>query len=202
MHSGDREEFENQVRTLCAGFNVPPGDRIEAYWRGLAKMDLPTFARVVEHALGADGPEKIPTTGQCWQISKQMRSRPRVFEHEKPADTSWHGDAWERIANYHLFDYLQVNVRTRPSGRYGTSRYVAPGVPLEISPTMHERVRCLIDAKGYWAIEMREGGEADRTPANQKRIWNEFMVAAEKRIDELIARDAARAAQVGAREAA
>jgi hypothetical protein len=52
---------------------------------------------------------------------------------------------------------------------------------------MHERVRCLIDAKSYWATDMREGTEADRRPENQKKLWNEYMAAAEKRLDALIA---------------
>ena len=85
MHTADREEFDKQLNALCAGYDKPVGDRGDAYWRGLAKMDLPTFARVVEFALGEGGPEKIPTTGQCWQISKQLRARPRVFEHDRPA---------------------------------------------------------------------------------------------------------------------
>jgi hypothetical protein len=130
MHSGDHEEFKAQLKALCAGYNVPFGDRGDAYWRGLEKMDLGSFARVVEFCLGEGGPDKIPTTGQCWAISKQLRARPRLYEHEKPTDMSWTGDAWDRAANHHLSDYIQTNVRLRANGRYGTSRYVGPGIPL------------------------------------------------------------------------
>ena len=187
MHTADREEFDKQLHALCAGYDKPVGDRGDAYWRGLAKMDLPTFARVVEFALGEGGPEKIPTTGQCWQISKQLRARPRVFEHEKPPASTWKGDAWDVVANNHLGDYIQRQLRLRPNGRYGTSRYAGAGNPLHIAPEMFERVRCLIDAKNYWALEMREGGPAEHDPAYQMRCWDELMAKAEERIDELIA---------------
>ena len=82
MQLADRAQFDSQLGTLCAGFNVPVTDlRSEAYWRGLAKMQLGQFARVVEHALGPDGPERIPTAPQCWTIARQLRAqRPRATE--------------------------------------------------------------------------------------------------------------------------
>jgi len=76
MLSTDREEFGVQLRLLCAGLNVPLGDREEAYWKGLSKMSLLEFARVVEFALGETGPDKIPTTKQCWQIRNDLRRVP------------------------------------------------------------------------------------------------------------------------------
>ena len=77
MLSTDRSEFADHLGTLCAGFNVPLTDlRSEAYWRDLAKMQLGQFARVVEHALGPDGPERIPTAPQCWSIARSLRARP------------------------------------------------------------------------------------------------------------------------------
>ena len=84
MLSSERAEFDQHLGTLCAGFNVPMTElRGEAYWRGLAKMHLSTFARVVEHALGQDGPERIPTAPQCWALSKQLRAqRPRAPQAE------------------------------------------------------------------------------------------------------------------------
>ena len=84
MLSSERAEFDQHLGTLCAGFNVPMTElRGEAYWRGLAKMQLSTFARVVEHALGQDGPERIPTATQCWALSKQLRAQlPRATQSE------------------------------------------------------------------------------------------------------------------------
>ena len=194
MYSGDREEFERQLRSLCAGYDKPVGDRVDAYWRGLEKMDLATFARIVEHCLAEGGPDKMPTTGQCWQISRKLRAPRPVFEHEKPKEHVVPGDAWDRVANHHLWDYIQLHVRRRPSGRYGSSQYGGVGKPPIIEADMRARVQCLIDAKNYWALEMREGGAAEHDPAYQKRCWEELMVAAEQRIDALIAGHPQRAA--------
>lgn len=76
MQSTEREEFKNQLVILCSAFNVPIGDREEAYSKGLSKMSLIEFARVVEHVIGEGGPERIPTTGQCWNILRTIKSKP------------------------------------------------------------------------------------------------------------------------------
>jgi hypothetical protein len=75
MQAGDREEFEAQVKLLCAGYDRPVADRLEAYWKGLGKMAIIEFARVVEFAIGEDGPEKLPDTHACWRILKQLKTR-------------------------------------------------------------------------------------------------------------------------------
>lgn len=74
MLSTDRTEFESQLAKMCAGFNVPLGERVEAYWTGLAKMSLLQFVRCVDYALGESGPDKIPTTGQLWKIHNIARN--------------------------------------------------------------------------------------------------------------------------------
>jgi len=76
MLSTDRGEFKAQLLILCAGYNVPIGDREEAYWKGLSKMSLIEFARCVEFALGETSPhpDKIPTTGQIWNIRRTMKT--------------------------------------------------------------------------------------------------------------------------------
>lgn len=74
MLSTDRADFEAQLAVLFGGFPTfltPP--RIEAYWRGLAKMPLSLFVRCVDQALGEAGTEKLPTVSTLWQISKRLR---------------------------------------------------------------------------------------------------------------------------------
>lgn len=107
MLSSDRTEFEGQLGTLCAGFNVPMTDlRTEAYWRGLAKMQLSQFARVVEHALGAEGPERIPTATQCWSISRQFRTqRPSAANAAPPESRPF--DPMTAFGNRCLFRFLR-----------------------------------------------------------------------------------------------
>lgn len=77
MLQRDFDEFTRQASVLFAGFNVPATqERIEAYWRGLQRMDLLVFTRVVEYALGGNGVEKLPTAPQLWSLQKSMRARP------------------------------------------------------------------------------------------------------------------------------
>lgn len=107
MQLANREEFDQHLKRLCAGFNVPATpERIDAYWSGLARMNLSAFVRAVEFALGEHGPDKIPTPKQCWGLSKQ--SAPAAVAAEmSPNDQRAH-DArmlgyvpteWQCIAN-------------------------------------------------------------------------------------------------------
>ena len=71
----DAEEFERQLRRLCAGFEVPLTQlRKEAYDTGMAKMSIGQFARCVEYALGEHGPDKFPTTNKIWTIHRRLRA--------------------------------------------------------------------------------------------------------------------------------
>jgi hypothetical protein len=191
MQSGDRQEFDTQMAMLCAGFNVPQGDRFDAYWKGLEKMQLASFVRVVEHALGENGPDKIPTTQACWAISKQLRARPTVYVHQEAPNTHWNGDAWDQEANHHMLRYYSQKLFPRAvKGRYGTTHYMG-GLPLRIDESTRIRTGYLLEAKNAWAQEMREGGDAERDPAYQMRLWNELFQIAEKRIDQHIAQQEA-----------
>lgn len=75
MLSTERTDFESQLAVLFGGFPTfltPP--RIEAYWRGLQKMQLSVFVRCVDYALSESGGEKLPTVNAIWQISRNLRS--------------------------------------------------------------------------------------------------------------------------------
>lgn len=75
MQVEDVEEFERQLRRLCAGFELPLTQlRKEAYETGLAKMSIGQFARCVEYALGEHGPEKFPTTNKIWTMCRKLRA--------------------------------------------------------------------------------------------------------------------------------
>ena len=88
MQSTDRDEFESLLKKLCAGFDVPLGDRFEAYWTGLAKMSLIEFSRCIDYALGEEyaqahaDPKRrapMPTTGQIWLIRRQLKRAGQSF---------------------------------------------------------------------------------------------------------------------------
>ena len=99
MNNSERPAFEEQIRQLFAGFNVPAmPDRIEAYWRGLQRMQLSAVTRVVDHALGEDGPEKLPTAPQLWGLYRDLRaSGAPAAQTERPAEPDC--DAAARIGN-------------------------------------------------------------------------------------------------------
>ena len=75
MRSEDREQFDAQVATLCAAYNVPLGDRPAAMWQAFEKISLSEFARMVEYAMGESGPEKFPTVKQLWNIRRDLRAK-------------------------------------------------------------------------------------------------------------------------------
>lgn len=105
MRPDDFNAFSDQAAVLCAGFNVPAtAERVEAYWRGLQKMDLMVFTRAVEYALGESGPEKIPTTPQIWNIVRQMRSRANVVQFKR--EEAPVVDDYVAFANRRMLRYL------------------------------------------------------------------------------------------------
>jgi hypothetical protein len=117
----DRADFVAQLKALCAGFNVPfTPEREEAYWRGLERMQVSQFARVVTHALGEQGPERIPTVREVWALQRVMRrrqveSRPLMGEAQPPADN------YTAFANRRLLAYL---VKHGPVGDLTLKRLV------------------------------------------------------------------------------
>lgn len=172
MLTSDRSEFDAQLAMLCAGFNVPVGERSGAYWKGLAKMELLTFARVVEECLGEGGPEKIPTVGMCWAISKRARASRHIFI-EKP---QWQGDRWDLEANHHLLNHIRTHPKHyAPDSTYDPiTRQAIPG------PITRERTAILVRWKKTWAEDMRV--EANPTAEKRRAVWEECMAGADKQI--------------------
>jgi hypothetical protein len=91
--SKDKDEFTRQANVLIAGVTcfVKDGEAtIEALWRGLQRMDLLLFARVVDYAVS--GEANIPlksklTASLVWEMSKSMRSRgPAIAQPLKSED--------------------------------------------------------------------------------------------------------------------
>lgn len=104
MQAADRAAFEEQVKQLLAGFDrKPTPERIEAYWRGLSRMPLGGFSRVVDHALSEQGPDEIPTPRQCWNLYRGMRvSGPAKAQEDEGPPLN----RVEMFANRALYVYL------------------------------------------------------------------------------------------------
>lgn len=76
MISTDRPACDALVQQLCAGYNAPPTDaRLAAYWKGMARMRIEAFERVVDHCLGENGPEKLPTSQGLWKLFRSLRTQ-------------------------------------------------------------------------------------------------------------------------------
>lgn len=86
MLSTDREDFDVQLSLLCQGYGFWVGDRSNAYWKGLSKMQLSQFARCVEFALSEDGPEKIPNVHGIWKIYRSLRTPAPVAKREEKVE--------------------------------------------------------------------------------------------------------------------
>lgn len=177
MLTGDREEFDKQLAILCAGWDRPVTEsRATAYWSGLGKMNLVDFSRVVEHCLGERAPEKFPTVHACWELSRMLKPQRALgalaYRSIEPEDL------WLTRANLHLLRHLRTINSAQP-WRYGGRT--------DPEHVMRARLQPLIDARNTWALDMRECAESRDDPAYQKRLWDELVEAAEKRIDAMIA---------------
>jgi hypothetical protein len=128
MQSTDRAEFEEQMKILCAAYDKPLGDRIEAYWKGLAKMSLVEFARVVEWCCGENQPEKFPPSGKCWdilKILKNARSTPAMLPRRKPLKDA--ADNLAFMANRCLFACLTTRCSLASGGTgFGAANMLQP----------------------------------------------------------------------------
>lgn len=163
MHSTDRQEFERQLSILCAGYNIhPSAERLDAYWLGLAKMELGTFARLVAHCLSEEGPEKLPTVRSLWPLSRHLRARKAA--HVQPA-AAWRGDPWLAAGNRHLYAFI---VRRMMVGRVFNPQETA----------------YLVEAKNAWVEDMRV--EPLDGPG-QKAAWDGIMDMALERMSAAVA---------------
>jgi hypothetical protein len=71
-----RSECDEQTTRLCAAYNVPANaERLDAYWTAFGKLGAVEFARMIEHCLTDQGPEKMPSVRQVWDVRRQLRTR-------------------------------------------------------------------------------------------------------------------------------
>lgn len=179
MNAVDREAFEKLMSELCAGFNVPPGDRPAAYWKGLAKMSLGQFARIVEEALGENGCEKFPTVRGVWDMHRkrmaEQRARPTIVE----TGPAWDGDEWDDRANRRFMGYLWRTGRAA-ARVYGEGKYLGHTLGVSVHPNRAARMKFLLTGKRAWSHEMRHCKPAERTQMYADSLWRELMEAAEK----------------------
>jgi hypothetical protein len=146
VNNSERPAFEEQIRQLFAGFNVPAmPDRIEAYWRGLQRMQLSAVTRVVDHALGEGGPEKLPTAPQLWALYRDLRtSAAPAAQPERQAEDDC--DAAARMGNACLFRCI--------ASHYRENKRAIPD----------EQIRKLVTAKNQLVDAYRRMPDDERSP--------------------------------------
>lgn len=157
MYSTDREQFDVQLSLLCQGYGFWVGDRSEAYWKGLSKMALPSFARCVEFAISEDGPEKLPNTHGIWKIHRDLRAS-AAPQPTKAIDLVPPQGKWLRWVNGLFLKYLE---RRRLTENFKGDINLA-----------ERRAECLKLAEFFEAIE------ADHDPeATEPEMANRFHAA-------------------------
>lgn len=106
MLNTERKDFEAQLAVLFGGFpQFLTEPRIEAYWRGLQKMPLSTFVRCVDHSLGEQGGDKLPTVNAVWQTSKVLRGQRQQLQKREEKNNC---DDFTAFANRRLYEYLRL----------------------------------------------------------------------------------------------
>lgn len=178
MNADDRTEFDTLVAELCAGFNVPMGERSAAYWKGLAKMPLSGFAKIVEMALGEDGPDKIPNVRNVWDIYRKRRLELRAPRQPEASEPEQPFDEWEARAGRRFMGYLWRTGR-QAAERYGEGKYLGHQIGVTVHPQRAARMKFLLRGKAIWTEELRNCKPAERTQEYADTLFAELMEAAE-----------------------
>jgi hypothetical protein len=157
----DRDQFEEQLGVLCAGFNLPvTPHRRDAYWRGLGKMSLAQFARCVDLAVSEDGPDDMPTPKSIWRIHRALRSQGAlVVSQDQPQEDS--RDHLLFFANRMLLRHLTDRDGLGSTGRFVPAYGMVDCKPSSALIAARKFVRDLVD---YWIAPVSEG-DPDATPA-------------------------------------
>lgn len=160
MLSTDRSEFEAQVGTLCAGFNVPATrERQDAFWTGLAKMSLVEFVRCVEFALGEDGPDKFPTTKSLWKLHREIKSQARAHTQQSVQRI----EQQDHLLNFANRLFLRHLVNRGGLGSVGRFTYGRGMVDCQASAELLAARKVLRDHVEWFCGPIRDG-DPDATP--------------------------------------
>lgn len=145
------DEFDQHTATLCAAFNIPlKEERRAAYRKSLGRLKEVAWARIVEFAIGEEGPKELPTTGECWRIYRKLRAPAGIPKRIEPASTGSEGyTAAQRLANQLLVDWLHWQMRSGGNAPDET-----------VSRAMYERAREIAD---QWQL-LADDGDAIATP--------------------------------------
>jgi hypothetical protein len=162
MQAGDREEFDSQMQILCESYDKPWKSKLEAYWESMQKMSIVEFARCVEFAISALGPDKFPTTRVMWEILGKFRARAPVRQQQ--LDPEIDTDPRDHLLYFANRMFLR-HVITR--GGLGSTGKFAPSHGMTncvASPELLAGRKVITDLVAWFSEPAREG-DLDATPA-------------------------------------
>jgi hypothetical protein len=163
MLSTERQAFADLMHRLADGSGVARSEeRIESYWKALAKMGLPAFERVVDHMLGEDyslahagKKATFPSVREVWSVSRGLRNQPRA---RAPQSRAAGGeDHLEYFSNRLLWMHIAHR------GGLGSERSIASQELQDVLEVQRELV-------AEFCPYIREGDEL-ATPAEFIRRW-------------------------------
>ena len=170
MQTGDREEFEEQLTKLCAGYNLPVTvHRKEAYFTGLGKMSLAQFARCVDFAVSEEGPEDFPTTRGVWKIHRDLRGRGASAPSKPQRPPEDQRDHLVFYANRMFLRHVVTSGGLGSIGRFVPTHGMADSQASSELTAARRFVRDLVDC---WCAYIREGD----TDATQAEFIRQFSV--------------------------
>ena len=199
MNTNERDEFDVQLRLLCAGNSqVWTQERSDAYWAGLRDMGLTMFGRIVEYCLGPlyESKDRMPTTGQIWRVYRQLKANAVVPVTLQPLPVTEQSEAermaqlWRNQANHRLMSHIAECSKHNPR-RYGSvarrDRMVNDGCGTDAElAVFRARIAPLLRVKDLWAMDMIESRESERTPDYMRSTWNDLIANAEREVDAML----------------
>lgn len=194
MLGTDRETFETRMRELFAGLDKPVTDaRIEACWKGLAKMSLVEFGRCCDLLLeeiteDVDLLRRLQrsfTASDVWAAKRRLRARGAASQ-PQASEPEWSGDGWDIQANRMLLGYLGDQVR---AGIRYCDDDTAAGRRSAREPSQEtcDLTAPLLAYKSAWAQDMRElHAEQGHVTADQElRTFRDCMRRANAEVDQV-----------------
>lgn len=189
MTQDEKPKFLELLNSLFGAHGRTVWDgALAGYWKGLGKMSLMQFERVVGKAIdklqyAERGVAKVPTVPELWDLHRGIR-------HEQPRpqqEPTWTGDAWDTAANLLLLAYFERKKGAKEMDRYAPdSPYSASAHHCIVGERTKARTAVLVKWKNLWARDMRED-RAEGGRRDGKLYWFDLMTRAEAELDRLIA---------------
>jgi hypothetical protein len=157
VQASEREEFEEQLAILCAGYNVPcTQHRKQAFFTGLGKMTLPQWVRCVDLAVSEEGPEELPTPKGIWRIHRGFRRGPAQSNVPQIEEQ----DHLLFFANRLFFRHVMNRGGLGSMGKFVPGRGMTDSQPSAELIDARRVVRALVE----WFLGPITEGAADATP--------------------------------------